>query len=110
MAAYRGENDTPSDAPSSKEDQIRARYARELLDSLVRLPGANEQGTVDYGYLRSWAEQVRSRAAGRDRLGKCDYALGEFIARATISSDANWPTPELATFDIHGRAGHPGSV
>ncbi len=64
----------------------------------MRLPGTNEQGAVDYGYLRSWAEQVRSRAASCDRLGICDYTLGEFIAGATVSSDTNWPTPELAKY------------
>jgi hypothetical protein len=97
-AVYRGENEPLPDTPSSEQDQIRVRNARELLDSLVMLPGTDDQGVVNYGYFRSWTEEVRSRAAGCDRLGMCDYTLGELFARASISPDGNWPPPELATF------------
>jgi hypothetical protein len=97
-AVYRRENDPPSEAPLSEQDQTRARYAREFLNTLVRLPGTNDHGVVDYVYFRSWTEEVRSQAAGCDRLGMCDYTLGELIARASISPDGNWPSPEVATF------------
>jgi hypothetical protein len=95
---FRGENDPPADTPLSEQEQIRAGYARELLDSLARLPGTNDQGVVDHRYLRSWAEEVRSRAVDCDRLGICDYTLGEVIARASISPKGNWPSPEVAKF------------
>jgi hypothetical protein len=97
-AVFRDENVPPPDVPLSEQEQTRARHAHEFLDSLVRLPGTNDQGGVDYGYLRSWTEEVRSRAASCGRLGRCDYTLGKLLARASISPEGNWPTPEVATF------------
>jgi hypothetical protein len=82
-AVDRGENDPPSEARLSEQNEIRARYARELLGRLVTLPGTNDQGLVDFGYFRTWTEEVRSRSAGCDRLGTCDYTLGELINPAT---------------------------
>jgi hypothetical protein len=98
IAVYRGEKDPPREVPPSEQDQLRARNAHKLLGSLVRLPGTNDKGVVDYGYFRSWTHEVRSRATGCDRLGMCDYTLGEFIARASNTPDGNWPSPEVATF------------
>jgi hypothetical protein len=96
-SAYRGENDSPAE-PLSDRDRIRARYAGKLLASLVSLPGTNDKGMVDYDYFRSWTQEVRSRAADCDRLVMCDFALGELIARACISPDGDWPSPEVMRF------------
>jgi hypothetical protein len=97
-AIYRGDNDPPSEVPASEQAQLRARNAHDLLGSLFSLPGTDDNGVVDYGYFRSWTEEVRSRAAGCDRSGMCDHSLGELIARASMAPDGNWPTPEVATF------------
>src|SRR5262249_11243250 len=45
---YRGENEPPREDQLSEQEQIRARYARTLLDRIHRLPGTDDEGVLDY--------------------------------------------------------------
>jgi hypothetical protein len=93
---YRGDNEPPRENPLSEQEQIQARYARMFLDGLDRLPGTDEQGSIDHVHLRQWTERARSAAATSDRSSMCDHTLGEMIARACQTSEGNWPPPEIA--------------
>lgn len=94
--SYRGENEPPRETPPQEQEQLRARYARTLLDSLARLPGTNDANVLDYDHLRYWTEQVRLKAAECHRLAICDETLGQLFARASKRPDETWPPPDLA--------------
>jgi hypothetical protein len=95
-AVYRGENEAPPESPLPEQDQFRARNARELLGNLDRLPGEDNEGVIDFAYLRSWVAEVRSLATACHRLRMCDYTLGELFARASTFSDGESLSTDLA--------------
>jgi hypothetical protein len=95
--AYRGDNEPPRESPLSEKEQVQARYARIFLDGLDRLPGTDGQGSIDRAHLRQWIECARSTAAAGDRSSMCDHTLGEIVARACQTPEADWPSPEIAT-------------
>jgi hypothetical protein len=93
---HRAENEPRRETPLPEQELLQARHARTLLDALARLPGTQESGVIDSGYLRHWVEEVRSTAAGCGRLAICDETLGNLFARACKRSDGNWPPFEVA--------------
>jgi hypothetical protein len=93
---YRGEHDEPSEDSLSEEEQLKGQHAHRLLDKLSRLPGTRDDGSVDWVYLRDWVKAVQTMAASNDRRGICDLTLGQFVARASIKLEKDWPSLELA--------------
>ncbi|MHC5537851.1 5'-methylthioadenosine/S-adenosylhomocysteine nucleosidase family protein [Singulisphaera rosea] len=96
--AFHKEGDASSNNPISEQDLALAKNAKDLLDELSQLPGANDSSDPDYDSFRSWTESVRSMAASEKRLRACDNALGRLIARATFSPSGNWPPPAVSKF------------
>jgi addiction module HigA family antidote len=82
----------------SEEEQTRARFAYELLDSWQSVPGLKEDGSVDPDALRTWVDKAReaTHAAGRGTVA--DVRIGQVLASSPKGSDDAWP--DVAVRDL----------
>jgi len=77
------------------EDEARRRAAahaaHDLLRQAARIPGTDEDGKVHMMPLLRWLEEARELCAqlGRSIVG--DIQIGEYLARAPMDEDGNWP-------------------
>ena len=68
------------------------RHIFELLNSVSRLPGTGEDGTVDSKALREWIARVRDLCGRRSRADMGDIKIGELLARAGGKEGETWPS------------------
>lgn len=69
----------------------RARRARELLDSWKKIPGTGENGTVDYEFLNSWIDSLRTSAEQFGRIQVADVHIGKVLAQFPEQDNELWP-------------------
>lgn len=86
---FRSEGEEPGEL--SQNDQLRAHYAWELLNSWQQVPGIREDGTVDAAVLREWVDAARAAlaASGRGDIG--DQRIGHVLRYAPVGEDERWP-------------------
>jgi hypothetical protein len=75
--------------------QNRARQGYQLWHSWKRIPGMNENGTIDEVFLTTWIETVRTLADGVHRLEVADMQIGQVLAQYP-EKDLNWPPDEIS--------------
>ncbi len=94
-AFKRADHQPDDDLLEDTERQNRARLAFEVLFHLRRLPGQDEDGSVDEEKLTTWVEEARElcRERGREETG--DEIIGEILANAPDGSDGAWPCEEI---------------
>lgn len=82
----------------SEQEQNRARFAYELLETWESIPGLREDGSVDAEVLRAWVEGAReaARASGRGTIA--DQRIGQALASSPEGSDGAWP--DMAVRDL----------
>jgi transcriptional regulator with XRE-family HTH domain len=68
-----------------------ADQAYRLLDLWDRLPGINEDGTVDGEKLESWIKEARSLAKDAGRAEIADSRIGQMLSASPMGEDGNWP-------------------
>jgi hypothetical protein len=68
-----------------------ASHAWQVLHDVGRLPGADEQGSIDPEALRAWVTAARRLLAEADRAELGDSKIGEFLSRSRPGSDGIWP-------------------
>lgn len=61
--------------------QANATALYSLLHQWKKLPGTQDDGTIDVPQLKKWILQSRELARVCARLGMCDYNIGELLAR-----------------------------
>jgi len=76
-----------------KEAVFSAAYR--LLDRAKRVPGTDDNGTINADELRAWVAEVRSLCAqyGRAEIG--DERIGQILAKAPVGDDGVWPCAAL---------------
>ncbi len=82
---------------SYKEVQNRAKQSYQLLNSWKKIPGLNDDNSIDSEFLLNWIESVRSLAEKVDRLNVADVHIGKVLAQYP-ENIPNWPPNEI--FDI----------
>ncbi len=82
-------------SPPTPEDKLRAHRAYELLEAWQWLPGLQEDGTIDFPDLNSWAEEVRKLATEKGLLSSVDSRIGHLLAHSPRGSDGFWPVPAI---------------
>jgi hypothetical protein len=93
---YRGHHESDQ-KHSIENEEVRefkrhhAERAWHLLREWQRIPGTNEDGTIDPLELRLWVDRAQELARKCDRLEVCDLTLGEVLAHAPEDSDGSWP-------------------
>ncbi len=78
-----------SDPPGvlhTDEWQVRlARNAHTLLNKVGRVPGMDQDGTIDLVALRTWLHKARELAESCDRAEIADEQLGELLGRSSFA-------------------------
>lgn len=74
------------------EEQItnRAKRAYELFGSINKLPGMDEDGTLDSEFLKNWIKEVREKASMASREIVADMAIGKILAKYP-ENKTDWP-------------------
>src|SRR3954447_1543289 len=69
----------------------RAEMSWHLLESWRRLPGADEEGSINGEKLLAWVGQARAAAAAADRAEMADRQIGRLLAHVPVDADDAWP-------------------
>jgi hypothetical protein len=93
---------TDESAPTERKptpEQVR-QYdsARDLLDSIHRLPAQANDGTLDYPAFLSWVEKARELAGDAGYGSTCERYIGEIVVHSPSDSDDRWPTRDICKF------------
>ena len=73
-----------------------ASKARKLLDRVKRLPGTDEDGSVDLTMLLGWVAEVRRLCEEHGRAVIGDETIGQLLARIDpVPEDGPWPRAEV---------------
>lgn len=92
-AAYKptDEGSTPDPDPDPGHAQALGRQAHKLLDLWNRLPGTQDDGSIDAAALEEWVKQARSLAGNEKRKLAADHRIGRLLSASPIGVDENWP-------------------
>lgn len=86
------QNGIVDDEPENSEQaRAVADQAYRLLELWNRLPGTQDEGTIDGEVLESWIKEARSlaKAAGREEIA--DIRIGHMLSASPVGADGNWP-------------------
>lgn len=89
------EEDPPEFKVDAEKIRPRALQGFKLIQALKRIPGSDEQGSVDAERLFRWVEAVRKSCAQLSRAAIADVVVGELLASAQIGRDGAWPCEEV---------------
>jgi len=89
-------NDDGEDPPEWRikdEEQRQAIFSASytLLEKIKRIPGTQDDGTINIVRLREWVTQVRSLCAQHARAEIGDQRIGQILAAAPQGDDGVWP-------------------
>jgi hypothetical protein len=73
----------------------RGQQAYQLLNTWKKIPGINDDGSVDNLILTSWIQNVRTLAEQADRLEVADMQIGKILAQYPEKNEV-WPPDEIA--------------
>ena len=94
-------SDRAEDPPEFRVEAENARSMAErgykLIQAMKRIPGSDEQGSIDAERLAKWTETVRKSCAELSRIGIADVVIGELLASAQIGKDGAWPCEAVRT-------------
>ena len=88
---YKQDNDTGEPDQLEEEQEVLAQNCFYLLKELSRIPGWQEDGTIDRGKLTKWVSDVREGASKIDRLNSAERNIGELFTNAPADNDGVWP-------------------
>lgn len=95
------------------DDEARDRqtaYSFNVLSRLRGLPGAIQDGAVDYETMQTWVSEARRLCAERERAEIGDEKIGMILANAPIGEDGAWPCePVRALLDSLSPSEHIGN-
>jgi hypothetical protein len=78
--------------PSDPEQaRVVATQAYRLLELWNRIPGAQDDGTIDGAVLEAWIKEARilAKAAGREDIA--DSRIGHMLSASPMGTDGAWP-------------------
>jgi len=86
--AYRARGEEPRDL--NEQEQALAQRAYDLLHSASRVPGAQEDGTIDPTALAAWVSEARRRLKECRRLEIGDQCIGHILYHAKHDDSELW--------------------
>lgn len=75
---------------SAEQIQNTAKRSDQMLEAWKKIPGMQEDGTIDETELRDWIKAARALAEECDRLEVADIHIGQLLAKYPEDSP-NWP-------------------
>lgn len=94
--AYRRE-DQDDKAELSERERNLAQTAYQLLDSITRIPGHDENGNLSEERLADWIRKSQALCEANGRRRMCDYQIGELLSAAPLGEDGIWPCEPVRT-------------
>ena len=88
-SAYKGEHEGYRNL--TEVDSIKYTKSNQLFLSWHITPGLDENGQFEPGELEKWVSEVRTLAAGIDRLPIADTRIGQALAYTPSGDDNIWP-------------------
>lgn len=86
------EDDTTEERDPTPEEKARAQAGHTLLQGMNRVPGSQDDGTIDENVLERWIEAVRRGAKKEQRAEVADISIGHILAHAPMdAADDGWP-------------------
>jgi addiction module HigA family antidote len=89
--------DPPEFKVEVEKTQTMAERGYKLIHALKRIPGSDDQGSIDVDRLARWTETVRKSCAELSRIEIADIVIGELLASAQIGKDGAWPCEAVRT-------------
>ncbi|WP_029134524.1 hypothetical protein [Sedimenticola selenatireducens] len=86
-----GEVEEPTDA-----SRMAAETAWEILRRCKRIPGLQDDGTINEATMLEFIDAVRKQGQVDDRLSVCEETLGEILAHCNSDEDGTWPMTSVA--------------
>jgi hypothetical protein len=86
---FKAENESLSDEHEHKKEF--ANTVWNLLEDWRRMPGLQEDGSVDSQALYSWVKEVREKAKQCDLIHVADIYIGKILSFSPVDSDGIWP-------------------
>ena len=103
---YRG--DAQDEQELTDNDAARVRLASDLLHTWRRVPGTQDDGSIDPQALTTWVTQVREAAAAKGRGKIADDVIGQVLSCAPKDADGSWPSrpvrdiiEQIGTEELH---------
>ncbi|SRR5579875_217508 len=87
--AYRAAGEEPQEL--NEQEQTLAQKAYDLLHSASRVPGTQEDGTIDTTALAEWVSETRRCLQECKRLEIGDQCIGRILRHAKYDKDELWP-------------------
>jgi hypothetical protein len=89
-------NDAGQDPPewrihNAEQRQAAALAAYTLLDKIRRIPGTDENGTINAADLKTWVTEARSLCLEHGRAAIGDQKIGQILAAAPVGDDGIGP-------------------
>lgn len=72
-----------------------ATQAYRLLESAKRIPGTQDDGTIDAKKLKDWIEEVLGLCKKFGRLVVGEHAIGQLLAKSKHGADGIWPSEPI---------------
>lgn len=90
---FRAKNDAQPSKKADADEVDESRYSRcwAILHDWRRLPGMQEDGSVDLSVLSAWIQRARSLLIERDRADIGDECLGQLLSGSPAGTDDAWP-------------------
>lgn len=79
---------------SKEQIQNAAKRSDQMLEAWTKIPGMQEDGTIDEAELRKWIDVARALAGECDRLEVADIHIGQLLAKYPDNSP-HWPERKI---------------
>ncbi|MFK5912930.1 MAG: hypothetical protein QM484_01030 [Woeseiaceae bacterium] len=76
--------------------KVAVETALDILRNCKRIPGVQEDDTVDEDAMLTFIDAVRTQSEIDDRIDICDIIIGEFLAHCDSNADDTWPLTSIA--------------
>ncbi len=78
--------------PENSENRSAFVYAcYQLLDRASRIPGTQDDGSIDFELLRAWLNEVRTLTRRYGRVSIGDQKIGQLLSHCPQGNDGVWP-------------------
>lgn len=86
-----GGNEAPLTGEVLENVERIASQAFHVFEDWSRIPGSNDDGTIDGAKLSAWVERARAASAEADRGRVADYRIGVILSAAPRTDGQAWP-------------------
>ncbi|MFA5917768.1 MAG: hypothetical protein WC850_06050 [Candidatus Gracilibacteria bacterium] len=79
----------------TKEQEIKAGNAYEIIRKFTKIPGKDKSGIIDYNVLDDWVNKTLNLLKEVDRYEVGSQKIGELLINCPVGKDGVWPCEEV---------------